>query len=475
MKFWGFHLNDKFIEDSLKGMREVETRDHTKKHLHRVIAWQTPTNLSLLKQCKLEEVEVQSCVSPPTEFDFKKCFSMSYGEDVREAEAKELVMLSGVRGGQPSWATHTPASEQDRFADLAVLLDLCDKGSFGLVAETWKSNLVPEGRFIRYACQCFFVVRVYKRAVLAWPAEVSRGVVRLSTRATQLSFLVVYNLADLQVYRQEVKAPIATMSGRRKGSHCIAIHLEEPPLSIEAYHTECCWSGLNEATLRGVYEEFQMPLPEQPEDTSGAEGEIAISMAVDLACKFNPDLDETTAIAKVLESKSLADMEDLPDIDMDWLKDNSLEQDVQDIQKYYDNHQQRRAKAKQKVASVAGFVRSCWARSSGGSGAKPKSKVLSDTQVDAAAARQYAKLNSSADTFLRASVPDGTRIFTDTFNGRWKVSFRPGSAQRSISWTKVGEQHAPCVALRWAWDQKFLHDGTAMPPESAALCQRLGI
>lgn len=58
-------------------MREVETRDHTKKHLRRVIAWQTPTNLSLLKQYKREEVEVQSCVSPPTEFDFKKCFSMS--------------------------------------------------------------------------------------------------------------------------------------------------------------------------------------------------------------------------------------------------------------------------------------------------------------------------------------------------------------------------------------------------------------
>lgn len=210
-------------------------------------AWQTPSNLKLAERYERPEVKVTNCSPPPAEFDFNKCFSMTFGDTLEQDEVDELTMLNGVRG-QTTWHTHTPASEQERFADLAALVDLHDKGSFALHSEIWKSSLVPQGQFVRLGGDLYFVVRVYRRAPLAWACvEGSGGLVTFDMSADKLTFIVVYDLGELRVFPFEVLLPAAMVLEKLPPGQ-VGIRLLKPGLSLQEFHTRECWSGLNEAT-----------------------------------------------------------------------------------------------------------------------------------------------------------------------------------------------------------------------------------
>ena len=470
-KFWKFQLNDKFVEDALKGMREVETRDDTKKHLRRVVAWQTPTNLGLASSYERPEVKISSASVPPAEFELAKCFSMTAGGTLTEEEKEELMMLADVRVATPTWHTHTPASEQERFADLAVLVDLHDRGSFAMAAETWKSALVPEHEFVSYEGVLYFCVRKYARAALVWPAKRVHGcLVELDMSVSKLQFLVVYCLTDLLIYKSRVLSP-GELFLQEKSVPGLGVELLQPGLTAEQFHTDNCWAGLSGATLRCVFQEYDLAEPLAPESETGDDVELAL--AVDLSCKFNPEVAEGAVVAKLMAQRySPGDLSDLPELDLQWLEDSSLDKDAKTIAEWYKEHEQKKVKAKGSLEQLVACVKECWSKSKGYTGPKPKTKAASAAKVAAASGRLYARLTDSADAFLRAVMPNEAALFSDPANGRWRLTFRPTHAQRSISWTRAGSQAAACLALRWAWEQKFAHDGTPMPPEADDACKR---
>lgn len=245
-------------------------------------------------------------------------------------------------------------------------------------------------------------------------------------------------------------------------------------MDIEQRHTTCCWSGLNEATLRHVYDEFSLELPSPPHSEKGDDLEVVL--AVDLACKFNPKTEEQAVVSQLLQARrgELA-TDDSPDFDLEWVKDNSLEKDAQAIQACFEQQSARKQSTKASVVKLAAVASECWRKSSGYDGPRPKVKQLAGAKLSSAVDRVYAKLAASADTFLRAALLEGCGVFTDNFNGRWKITFKATHAQRSFSWTQAGSDRAACIAVAWAWEQKFGHDGCIMPPDTAGLCDGLGI
>lgn len=212
-------------------------------------------------------------------------------------------------------------------------------------------------------------------------------------------------------------------------------------------------------------------MPEPPALGTADGDDVEVSLAVDLSCKF--DSTEQQVVSKIMAGRFKSHfLEELPEIDIDWLKDNSLDKDAQDIQAFVRDYNDRKSRLKPAAAKMSAYAKTCWAASSGYTGPKPKAKVVSDTKAASAANRLYAKLTLSSDSLLRAAAPAEVSVFTDTFNGRWRITFTSARAQRSISWTRVGSQTAACLALRWAWGCAQTHSGVAMPAETAAMCDR---
>ena len=147
-----------------------------------------------MEQYQRKEVHIVHASSVLVEYNWQKCFSMQDADTLEEEEKEELKLLAGVRG-TATWHTHTPASEQQRFANLAVLWHLHEGGTFNLVTETWKSSCLPSGEFVEYRGQLYFVVRTYAKAGLVWPAlRGPHGTISFDVGVKRLEWLVVLGL-----------------------------------------------------------------------------------------------------------------------------------------------------------------------------------------------------------------------------------------------------------------------------------------
>jgi hypothetical protein len=469
-RFWGMMLNDKFLEDSLKQVRETETRDDTRKHVQRVLTWQVPSTKTLLQKYSRQEVEIKSASSVPAEWNWGKCFSRATvaDEDLDDTEKKETALLSGVKA-PITWHTNTSSSEQQRFADLACLHNLFDTGAFALVSETWKSSLLPEGSFVAMGSELLYVLKTFARSALAWPAKRdAREVLSLDMKVQQLEWLVVYDISTVQVFSARVVSHLSQHLDKRQ-PRGIALQQLGAPCSLEEYHTRRGWVGLSEATLRCVFDEYDIALP-MATDEGGSDMEL--SLAIHLACHFDPDIKVQALLANVLKQQfSGSDSTEFDDLDFDWLRDTSLENDARHIEKVVKEHATLEAKSKSTINKKIEQVKANFARSTGTKEPRRVPK-MKEAKVAALADRLYAQLSSSADQLLRAACPEDSGIWADPLNGRWRVSFKPLGQQRSISWTKVGEKAAACVALGWLWGLKHQYDGTKVPAETEAMLRK---
>lgn len=190
-----------------------------------------------------------------------------------------------------------------------------------------------------------------------------------------------------------------------------------------------------------------MPEPSVPASADG--DDVGVSLALDLSCKFDPTVPEEQVVSKIMAGKFKSKfLEELPEIDLDWLKDNSLDKDAQDIQAFVRDCNDKKTRLNPAVAKLSAYAKTCWATSSGYTGPKPKAKVVSDSKTASSASRMYAKLTLSADSLLRAAVPADVGVFTDSFNGRWRLTFRPtGAAEHQLDPGGVTDRRMQRLAL----------------------------
>ena len=98
--------------------------------------------------------------------------------------------------------TSTPESEQSRIADFQIAKHIREKKNWLLVDDAWRADLMPLWELLLEVAtgQMFFVVKVYKNAVIAWPAEqIEVGLYQPSLSCKQFVFRFCFDFKQYQV------------------------------------------------------------------------------------------------------------------------------------------------------------------------------------------------------------------------------------------------------------------------------------
>ncbi|MCP4242916.1 MAG: hypothetical protein GY772_20375 [bacterium] len=113
--------------------------------------------------------------------------------------------------GRVTWSTHTPASEQELYAELALMRSMAEKKTWHRVDDAWRASLLPRGGLVRRKADgwTFFVIRNYSVACVAWQAEeAALGLWRHATSASSLTWVTVLDLSDFEEIPVEYASPL---------------------------------------------------------------------------------------------------------------------------------------------------------------------------------------------------------------------------------------------------------------------------
>jgi hypothetical protein len=79
--------------------------------------------------------------------------------------------------------------------------------------------------------------------------------------------------------------------------------------------------------------------------------------------------------------------------------------------------------------------------------------------------RLFSNPSANADDYVKACLPPNASAYTDTFNGRWRLTYKCGGTKlcRSISWTVIGDRAAAAKALTALWSWAVSYEGCKMP------------
>lgn len=145
------------------------------KCVSRLDCWHSGTHNSLLEQYDRSELSGKRVLSVPTMLDFDLLFqhtdrpasktpdSKDHGDWQKEAE-----LLKGVL--KPiSWPTCSPATAQNNYIDLSLMIYLSNLDDWSLADRAWHTELLPEGEVISKDGRCLYIVRTYHRGIVVWP------------------------------------------------------------------------------------------------------------------------------------------------------------------------------------------------------------------------------------------------------------------------------------------------------------------
>lgn len=461
-KFWGAILNDKFQEDVLKVMREAETRDSAKKELSHMQSWHCPTKTGELKKYGRDEIDITTHSFVPTTWNVSKVFKTPPpGSPLLDDEEKaEMNLLADVKN-QITWHTNTPASEQHRYGELAVLCELYAADDEGKVNSAWKARLMPEGEVVchKETGRAWFVIRVFHSAALLWPAITrDQGTsYAFDLEVGKLELVGVYELDDYLVARLDAKSWLhqRVLGEKPRG---IRLRVVETT-SIEIYHVNTAWALVDEATKKLVFEEFSLALP-APDDADMIE-DTDITLAVKLTRAWEPTLPMKeymmrTALATTCPISSPA----FDKFDIDSLRESSLEKDVEKTKVNLAEHKAKAEKQKAKAQTREALIRKIFGVPA------PLLKPLSkrdDNAVNKRVRSVLAMIAEDADEVLRGLAPEGFKIFTSHSDGRWKIT-APTKEQKSVAWTLRGERLGVQRALEWMHETSGVIDCTYRVP-----------
>lgn len=110
-----------------------------------------------------------------------------------------------------TWNTHTPASEQELYAEMFLMTTLYKKDLFHRADDAWQAELMPLGGLVRRKSdECtVFVVRNYSVACLCWPAKMSLwNIWTHDESASSLMWLEVLDINDFEEIPLDTVCPM---------------------------------------------------------------------------------------------------------------------------------------------------------------------------------------------------------------------------------------------------------------------------
>ena len=466
-------LNSKLVEDLQKLQREHEVRTASSKQISKMEAWRVGSQHNLLKSYDRKEVGVSTFLFQPDNFEEAELFvaPQKHADSDPPDEIAFCKKLKEVRG-QTSWPVFTPESQQQIFANLALLRHIHDGGKeWQMVECAYRASFLPEGHCILQGESLYYVIRVYDVAALCWPATLHSTHIALNMNISELAWVFVFEVESVQVIRMEAVSPIHMYDACKKANAGITLK-NHRPTSVLDHHMETGFSGLKETALRRLLSDLGIP-----ETSCGKDVPEEVALATTLMLNVNPLLSESAVVGKLLlrqQTPAVAMFGSEETLD-EAIKDTVLAGEAAKILSHVKESSESKLaeqlEKKKKVASLAfGKVMDAIPldkiKAAKAKLAKEPKKPAPSTSSSSAKdqKRVYSKLKASIDNALRQNVPDQVKVFTDEQNGRWKICWEKTSLrQRSISRTAVGQVEACNVAVKQAWDWSEQETGIPMP------------
>ena len=123
-------------------------------------------------------------------------------------------------------------------------------------------------------------------------------------------------------------------------------------------------AGLGEGTLRHLFQEYSLTSPEDISEEDSGPVDLQVALAVNITCKLDPEAAEETVTSTLCSLRFNGSIfDDIPELDLEWLKDNSLEKDVKGISEYVKKHTERKGKAKRQIEKYSTHINEMYCKS----------------------------------------------------------------------------------------------------------------
>ena len=478
---WSSLLNSKAVEDLQKLQREHGVRSNPSKQVSKMEAWRVGSQHKLLPSYDRQEISASNFVLQPENFQEADLFAApqrenSKASDQEKAFSQKLKQVTG----QTSWPTFNPETQQETFANLALLIHIHDKlGDWQKVEQAYRASFLPEGHCILQGGCLYYVIRVYENAALCWPSTLYQTGIKMDMDIAELSWVFVFETESVQVIPVEPVSPVYMFDLCKKANAGVTLK-GGSPVSLLDHHMTTGFAGLRESALRRYMSDLGIPEnvtdPEVPEECS---------LAANLMLHVNPMLNEHEVVNKLLEREcvvsacSLETEESLEEA----VKDTVLSSEVDKVlmhvkaasaKKQEEQHEKLKKAAvrvfwKVKDAIPAARLKECKAKTG-----NPKKEKPSGTSKETEQKRVYDSLSADVDRALRENVPDKVKVYTDELNGRWKICWEKMSfRQKSFSWTAIGAAAAARLGVEQAWKWSNELTGVSMPAAIKAKMAKL--
>ena len=476
---WSSLLNSKLVEDLNKLQREHETRTASAKHVSRMEAWRCGSQHKLLQSYERNEISVTTLHLEPPNFQQDELFLAPKrpGRSESEEERKFSQKLKAVTG-DATWPTFTPESQQETFANLALVMHLYRTGGDWALAErAYFSSMLPEGHCISKDGKAYYVVRVYEHGALCWPVTLGTCEFYFDWSIEKLTWVFIFGMDEVKVLPVKAVSPRRMFLLCKRASAGVSLTFKSACTLVE-HHMSTGFAGLRESTLKRCSEELGVP------DRSSGSGPEESNLVVSLMLHINPLLSEDEVLSKVFSREEAAgcDVVGASESLEEVVRDTVLSSDADKVRKVVLSAAEKREAGKlQKFKE--GIAKSFWRikdavpaavlkeakskKKAAGKEAEPK-KPAGKSKKPQEQSRIYDKLSADVDELLRRSLPPGCRVQTDEPNGRWKLAFEGGATcQKSFSWTACGAASACELAVEQAWAWSRSQTGKSMPADVA--------
>ena len=245
---WSSLLNSKLVEDGNKIQREEEQRGTTSKKVSPQQGWFCLTQHKLLAKNHRNEIKATEQLRVPKDWDINSLFQHTRArQGITEEELADEKFLREILG-KVTWPTHNPQSEQEHFADFALLQKLQRLPDPWCCLETsWWASFCPEGHVVEQAGHPALVIRAYKRGCLVWPMEYFNENMVNFQQVASLSWLFLFD-DSIVVRSVHPRCPQAG-NGTRFANQGVTVHVQEP-LPLLQWQVQHGFPGVREAQLR---------------------------------------------------------------------------------------------------------------------------------------------------------------------------------------------------------------------------------
>ena len=476
---WGCILNSKIVEDGNKLQREEETRSSNSRFVSAEQGWYLLTQHSLLQKYGRKEVSNKRLKHVPAGFSLSDAFQTKRPREMSEEQKADWDLIKDITG-KLQWATHNPETEQERWADFAVLQKLSASGKWGDFESAWHAGLLPEYAIVIIEEHPLYVVHTYKHAALIWPMVWGpEQSVFFDLEVGNLSWIYLFNTEDVQVCSILPRCPQA-MSQTALANKGIVLQVG-PAKSLVDWHAEHGFNGVKEACLRKLCSSLGFDDVKWEPDNCNAE----LSWSVHLMLNLDPSLSEAEVNSRVWHRyhgyREVANVQEdeLLESIVDCLLPSEQHKALSSVAE-----ESRKGKRMLSLSKdISKTYKSAWAalpaekRKSGNERRKAKEKERQQKLKKEGEAqsnlRAYAARSLNADEALKACLPRGARAYADDYNGRWRLTWIATGQQKSISWTSCGARMAAAACIRqvWTWSEMLCQGG--MPADVGNIVKKL--